>query len=43
MTPVRSFLVVAACLAHAAPLSAQAQTYTIDQFLSPASPLEMSA
>jgi dipeptidyl aminopeptidase/acylaminoacyl peptidase len=43
MTPVRSLLVVAACLAHAAPLSAQAQTYTIDQFLSPASPLEMGS
>jgi dipeptidyl-peptidase 4 len=43
MTPVRSLLVVAACLAPLAPLASQVPTYTIDQFLSPASPLEMSA
>ncbi len=43
MTPVRFLLVVAAGLAPVASLGAQARTYTIGQFLSPASPLEVTA
>lgn len=43
MTTVRFLLVVAAGLAPVASLGAQARTYTIGQFLSPASPLEVTA
>ncbi len=40
---IRTLLAAGALLAQAAPAGAQKPTYTIDQFLSPASPLEVSA
>jgi len=43
MSQLRVFAAAAAVFAQAIPLAAQAKTYTIDQFLSPASPLEVSA
>lgn len=43
MTPLRTVLVAATLVARTIPLTAQNTTYTIDQFLSPSSPLEMGA